>query len=43
MTIAGSCGNGGATTKVEVENNKCRDVDEKKNHGKEPCPLFPCH
>jgi hypothetical protein len=30
MTIARPCGDGGATTKIEVESNMCRDVDEKK-------------
>ncbi len=30
MTIVRPCGNGGATTIVEVESSKCKDVDEKK-------------
>jgi hypothetical protein len=30
VTIAGPCGGGGATTKVEMESSRCKDVDEKK-------------
>jgi hypothetical protein len=43
MTTTRPCGGGGATIEVEVESSRCRDIDEKKNHGKEPCPFIPCH
>jgi hypothetical protein len=44
VTTTQPCGGGGATTKVEVENNTCKTICarmlmRRKNHGKEPCPL----
>jgi len=33
------CGNGGAVTKVQGENNMCRDVDEKKKSWERPMPI----
>jgi hypothetical protein len=36
-----ACGGGGAITKVQGENNGCRDVDEKKKSWEKT--MFPCH
>ncbi len=34
-----ACGGGGAITKVEVENGRCRDVDEKKKSWERTMPI----
>jgi hypothetical protein len=39
VTIVGLCGSGGATTKVEMENNRCKDVDEKKKSWEGTMPI----
>jgi hypothetical protein len=33
------CGNRGVVAKVEVENNKCKDVDEKKKSWEGTMPI----
>jgi hypothetical protein len=38
MTTSRPCGGGGATTKVEVESSRCRNVDEKKKSWKGAMP-----
>jgi hypothetical protein len=34
-----ACGGGGAITKVQGENNGCRDVDEKKKSWEKTMPI----
>jgi hypothetical protein len=34
-----ACGNGGATTKVEMESSRCKDADEKKKSWEGTMPI----
>jgi len=40
VTTVRPCGSGGATTKVEVESNRCKDVDEKKKSWERTMPTI---
>jgi hypothetical protein len=40
VTTTRPCGGGGATTKVEMENNRCKDANEKKKSWERTMPTI---